>query len=466
MRFPRRAFLTGSLSAAAAVALERLVVRKELFAARGATYEHLLAAKGAGGYGGLRPVAAQNTGETLLALPEGFHYNVFGKLGDKLADGRPTPTAHDGMATFLVKGELRLVRNHEIHNGIGRAGVTIGEANKSYDALAGGGTTTLVVDAKTRQLKRSFVSLSGTLQNCAGGLTPWGSWVSCEETISGKQKFTDAQQRQRGGFAEEHGYCFEVFAKDNELKKIEPLRAMGRFVHEAIAVDPKTGIVYETEDQGSAGLYRFLPKKKGKLAEGGRLQMLAIKDKPQYDTRRGQTMGAQFEAHWVEISDPDPASAATDAASVYKQGREKGGATFARLEGIWYGAGSIFFTSTSGGEKFRGQVWRYTPRGADDGVLTLLFESPDEAVLDGPDNLCVSPRGGLVLCEDGREEQFLRGLTADGRIFDFAKNIAPGAEKIEFAGATFSPDGQTLFFNIQRPGMTFAVWGNWTDGAL
>ena len=466
MNFSRRAFLASSVSTAAALAMNRLVARTELFAAHGSSYSHLLASRGTGAYGTLRPTPANNTGENLLALPERFQYNVFGKMGEKLADGRPTPAAHDGMATFLVNGELRIVRNHELNNGIGKEGVTIGDASLSYDPFAAGGTTTLVVDAKTRELKRAFVSLSGTLQNCAGGPTPWGSWVSCEETILGKQRIKDSQGRDRGGFTMEHGYCFEVFAKDDELKKAEPIKAMGRFVHEAIAVDPKTGIVYETEDFATAGLYRYVPKRKGKLAEGGRLQTLAIKDKPKYDTRTGQKQGAQFAVYWVDIDDPDPASAATDPASVYKQGQAKSAATFSRLEGIWYGAGSIFFTSTNGGDKRRGQVWRYTPRGKDDGILTLLFESPDVAVLDGPDNLCVSPRGGLVICEDGSEEQFLRGLTADGRIFDFAKNIAPGLERMELAGATFSPDGKTLFFNIQRPGLTFAIWGPWEEGAL
>jgi secreted PhoX family phosphatase len=323
-----------------------------------------------------------------------------------------------------------------------------------------------VIDPKSRELKQSFVSLSGTLHNCAGGPTPWGSWISCEETVLGANKFKDSRGIERGGFAKNHGYCFEVFASDNELRPATPLTTMGRFVHEAIAVDPKTGFVYETEDRGSAGFYRFLPKKKGKLVEGGRLQMLAIKGRPKFDTRVGQQQGAKYDAIWVDIDDPDPAAAETDELSVYKQGLEKGAATFARLEGCWYGNGAIFFTATSGGDQRRGQVWQYTPRARNDGVLTLLFESPDVAVLDGPDNLCISPRGGLVLCEDGREEQFVRGLTTEGKIFDFARNLVSGFETREFAGATFSPDGQTLFFNIQTPGLTFAVWGPWSAGAL
>jgi secreted PhoX family phosphatase len=463
-RFDRRSFLASSLSAGAALAMQRLVARAEAF--RPGSHADLIATKGNGAYGVLRSTPANNSGEKLLALPEGFQYAVFGKTDEKMSDGNQTPRAHDGMAAFNVNGELRLIRNHEINNQLGKMGVAIGNPGKSYDPMAGGGTSTLVIDPETRELKRHFISLSGTLHNCAGGPTPWGSWISCEETLFGTEKFKDQQGNDRGGFTENHGYCFEVFAANNDLKKAEPLKAMGRFVHEAIAVDPQSGIVYETEDRGSAGFYRFIPKAKGKLSKGGRLQMLAIKDNPKYDTRTGQKAGRRFNVVWVDIDDPDPGNPAAEGTSVYGQGLAKGGATFARLEGCWYGNGSIFFTATSGGDKRRGQVWQYTPLSNNDGVLTLLFESPDAQVLDGPDNLCVSPRGGLVICEDGGDEQFMRGLTPEGRIFDFARNIVPGFEMREFAGATFSPDGRTLFFNIQTPGLTFAVWGPWNEGAL
>jgi secreted PhoX family phosphatase len=463
-RFNRRRFLSGSLSAGAALAMQRLVARGEAFGI--ANHADLIATKGNGAYGVLRSKPANNSGEMLLALPEGFQYAVFGKTGEKMSDGNQTPRAHDGMAAFNVNGELRLIRNHEINNQVGKMGVAIGNPGKSYDPMAGGGTTTLVIDPETRELKRHFISLSGTLHNCAGGPTPWGSWISCEETLLGTEKFKDQQGNDRGGFTKNHGYCFEVFAANNDLKKAEPLKAMGRFVHEAIAVDPQTGIVYETEDRGSAGFYRFIPKTKGKLGKGGRLQMLAIKDSPKFDTRAGQKAGRKLDVVWVDIDDPDPANAAAEESSVYGQGLAKGGATFARLEGCWYGNGGIFFTATSGGDKRRGQVWQYTPLSNNDGVLMLLFESPDAQVLDGPDNLCVSPRGGLVICEDGGNEQFVRGLTPEGRIFDFARNIVPGFEMREFAGATFSPDGRTLFLNIQTPGLTFAVWGPWREGAL
>ena len=426
----------------------------------------------AAGYGELVPTAAKNTGEVLLALPHGFHYNAIGKVGSSLSEGRPTPPLHDGMATFKVGRELRIVRNHEVTGGrIPRPGTAIGKDNH-YDETAGGGTTTLVIDPRKREIVRSFVSLSGTMVNCCGGPTPWGSWVSCEESTLGaamrKHPTTGADI---GGFPKPHGYCFEVFASANTNLPATPLKAMGRFEHEAIAVDRKTGIVYLTEDYNPCGFYRFLPNRNKRLAEGGTLQMLKVTGKDQYDARKGQKQNAVLKANWVTIDDPDPASTDVDTQAVSKQGRAKGGAMFARLEGCCADEdGRIYFTSTSGGDNGGGQIWRYDHVTRDEGHLTMLFESPGRDVLDMPDNICLMPESKLLfICEDsdyvgagGTPENYLRILTADGRMADMVRNIAPKYERGEFAGVTFSPDGETLFFNIQQLGATFAVWGDWS----
>ena len=450
----RRTFLRNGAAAGGALVMQGFAARHALLGG-GARQ----AATDGAGYGPLRPVKARNTGETFLALPEGFEYNVLGRTGAKMSDGNPTPARHDGMAAFKVGGELRLVRNHEVSHGAAAPGAAFGA--RHYDETAGGGTTTLVVDPKSREVVRDFVSLGGTLVNCAGGPTPWGSWVSCEETVLGVTRFRDERGNERGGFSKPHGYCFEVPAAADGPAAPEPLKAMGRFVHEAIAVDPETGVVYETEDRQSAGFYRYVPQRKGRLAAGGRLQMLAVAGRPGYDTRKGQKAGAVLPVAWVDIEHPDPPEAEKDAAAVFKQGAARGGATFARLEGCWYGAGRIYFTSTNGGDRRLGQVWEYRPSGAGGGELRLVFESTNPDVLEAPDNLCVSPRGTLMICEDGGERQFVRELTPDGRIHDFALNVVPGFENREFAGATFSPDGKTLFVNIQTPGLTLAVWGPW-----
>ena len=422
------------------------------------------------GFGELIPTATKNTGETFLALPKGFEYNVIGKVKSRMADGNTTPASHDGMAAFFVKNELRVVRNHEVTGGrVPKPEAAIG-ANP-YDEGAGGGTTTLVINPKTNELVRDFVSLSGTLINCAGGPTPWGSWISCEETTLGQTVRTDSRGNKIGGFSKPHGYCFEVSASaDNSITPV-PLKAMGRFVHEAVAVDKKSGIVYLTEDMSPiAGFYRFLPKRSRRLAEGGILQMLKIKGKDNFDTRKGLTTGATFTTEWVTIENPDPPEADVDDRAVQKEGLKKGAAMFLRLEGAHAGDdGRIYFTSTSGGANGGGQVWMYETAGKDEGRLTLLFESPSREILDMPDNLCLHPKSKMLfICEDsdyvgqgGTADNFIRVLTPGGKMADFAKNITPNFERAEFAGSTFSKDGKTLFVNIQAIGATFAIWGDW-----
>ena len=423
------------------------------------------------GYGELVPTASKNTGETILSLPKGFEYNVFGKKGSIMSDGRVTPPLHDGMWAYRVGNELRLVRNHEVTGGrIPNPGSAIGKVNH-YDSDCGGGTTTLVIDRNTRMLTRDFVSLSGTMYNCAGGPTPWGSWISCEETTLGQAIRNRPDGTKSGGFAKSHGYCFEVAAAANSEVASFPLRAMGRFVHEAAAVDSTSGIVYMTEDVVNSGFYRFVPKHKGRLAEGGTLQMLAIRDKKEFDTRKGQKQGTRLDAIWVTIDDPDPIAADLDPSAVFKEGRSKGGAIFARLEGCCAEADrSICFVSTNGGDASAGQIWRYRAKDKDSGELTLLFESTDREVLDMPDNICAMPKSRLLfICENsdfvnraGVFDNYIQVLTPDGRIANFAKNIVPDLPNAEFAGTTFSPDGATLFFNLQQLGATFAVWGDWS----
>jgi secreted PhoX family phosphatase len=416
------------------------------------------ASLGRGGYGPLRVAGAE------LELPEGFSYSVLSFNGKPMSDGTPTPGAFDGMAAFpLPNGNVRLIRNHENRDAPDTAAAK-GDPRTAYDPRGGGGTTSLEVRIGkdgTAELVRDFVSLNGTIVNCAGGPTPWGSWLSCEESVAGRAS----------GWGREHGYIFEVPAASESPVAPVPLKAMGRFVHEAVAVDRETGIVYETEDRTpTAGFYRFIPAAPGKLAAGGRLQMLAIDGRPNYDTGTGQKIGARLPVRWVDIAEPDPRDDENPTA-IFDQGFALGGARFARLEGCWYGDRSIYFHATNGGDAEVGQVWRYRPTSADRGDLALVFESPSREVLDYPDNITVSPRGGIVICEDGEGEQYLRGLTSEGAIFDLGRNVLNEAE---FAGACFSPDGRVLFVNIMgstldsgtEQSRTLAIRGPWERGAL
>lgn len=446
----RRSFLKGAAATAVAtVPLNALIAR----VSAGEKRPHRA------GYGPLFATADQTTGLPLLMLPQGFRYLSFGWTGDPLSNGSPTPGSHDGMAAYDAgTGLVRLVRNHERGGGTPFSSVR-------YDAAAGGGTTTIEFDSIGGQFLNARDSLSGTIRNCAGGPTPWGSWLTCEET----NDFTTMP----------HGYVFEV--PSDGMGDPEPIRDMGRFSHEALAVDPQTGYVYLTEDAGgSSGLYRFVPNQKGNLAAGGRLYMLRVRfgiagvvRMPDANLGAGFPNGTRFKVDWVPIEAPDNAERTSPGNFVWSQGRALGAATFARLEGCWYSQNKIFFVSTSGGAVGQGQIWMYSP---DPEMLELIFESPSAATLNAPDNLTVSPRGGLVLCEDGSGEEFMHGLTVDGEIFQFAKNnVVLNGERngiqgdfsgSEWAGACYSPDGQWLFANIQSPGITFAITGPWRDGAL
>ncbi|WP_420633531.1 alkaline phosphatase PhoX [Candidatus Palauibacter sp.] len=415
------------------------------------------AASGARGYGPLRPAGRE------LALPEGFSYAVISMEGHLMSDGRPTPRAHDGMGLFPVsEGVVRLVRNHEDQDPPGVA-VPLVPRELAYDPLAGGGTTTLEVGLESDgrpTLLRDFASSGGTTINCAGGTTPWRSWLSCEETTFGRGR----------GWSVPHGYVFEIPADADEPVRAEPIREMGRFTHEAIAVDPDTGFVYETEDYNRrSGFYRFRPRTPGFLAGGGALEMLAVRGEPQVDLRTGQRPGVWREVDWVPIEHPDPPEAERSATTVWAEGFEAGGARFSRLEGCWYADRSLYFHATNGGEAQLGQVWRYVPA---EEALVLVFESPSADVLNGPDNVTVSPRGGILICEDNSGATHLRGLTPLGEIFPFARNIL---NQREFAGACFSSNGRTLFINLQGDtismgpgnlGQTFAIWGPWERGPL
>lgn len=412
------------------------------------------------GFGPLKPDPKH-----IFDLPEGFSYTVVSSPGMKLDDGLTLPGAPDGMAAFAGPDGLTIViRNHEVDrkggpSAFGPDGKLLAEIDpaKVYDATgwngpSKGGVSTFVYDTREQKLVRQFMSLLGTDRNCAGGPTPRGTWLSCEETFVGTEQ----------GYGKDHGWVFEIPATDQPgLVDPVPLRALGRRNHEGGATDPETGVVYLTEDTGDSLIYRFLPDDPDDLTAGGQLQALAIKGHTQFDTRNWdeQTVkvGESLACEWIECED-----VASPKDDLRKRGFEAGAARFARGEGMWYGNGSVYFTCTSGGPARCGQVWRHTPGAdpSDGGTLELFVQSPGREVLDYPDNMTVAPWGDLVLCEDGDGEQFLRGVTADGQIYNLGRNAL---SKSEITGACFSPDGTTLFLNLQWNGLTLAITGPWPD---
>jgi len=479
----RRTFLRTGLSAAGLAAMSGPL--QAIFARGALAVGSTGVAPNNGGYGPIGPVPDLADGAVRLHLPEGFQYRSFTATGTPMSDGVITPGRHDGMAAFAWDdGHYRLVRNHEV-NGPGRA---FGDRTKAYDKMAMGGTTTLEV-TPTADDVRSWVSCNGTQMNCAGGATPWGSWITCEETVNGPDVGRDFTGADNSLLQRQHGYVFEVpVAWDpGEHRKPKAIRAAGRFAHEAVDVDPATGILYETEDNFDfpSGFYRYTaprnPMEIGELRDGGRLEMLKVAGVDNAQLDRGQTPGVVHEVEWVTIDEPDttfPVGTTNNQAIVFvgDQGRAKGGAIFSRLEGIFHDSGKIYLVSTQGGDTPSGetppagygdgfgQLWAYDTQAE---TLTLLFESPSRTVLELPDNLCISPQKSALLCEDGPTENFLRGITPAGDIFDFARNMIPRREGEEFAGATFTPDGEVLFVNIQASsGLSFAIWGPWSSGAL
>lgn len=510
----RRALLRGAAASALALPLAGLSLRR----AEALTRLEPIASP----YGPVAPVRDQITGLPLLQLPEGFSYQSFGWSGDLMADGKPGPTNHDGMAVVRSrvvggKGEMTLIRNHEatvnpLYGTIAAAAfydkgmALIGEDeddNEIIGPAAGGNTKLIFTDGKFTSVEPI---LGGTWNNCAGGPTPWGTWLTCEED---KSDFTEV-----GGLP--HGYVFEVSPEAGETTA-QPIKEMGRMDHEAVAFDPIGGNLYLTEDdRNQSGLYKFVPKdrsqKLGALAQGGTLYMAKVAGVDKADLLDPQ-MGDSHLIEWVKIDDPDlepqpfteaPFDADNKASGPFVQGRDLGALRMSRGEGCWYSAADrlIYMVDTSTGVDQKADSETFGQPGRGDGSvwtldpaldrLTCIFQAQNKIAGNNFDNVTVSPRGGVLLCEDGGgvEDDFgqgerLMGLTPAGETYLFAKNnvaltetdiksAGKSAEFIkaadyrdtEWAGASFDPSGKWLFVNIQSPGITFAITGPWEKGLL
>ncbi|MFC6897745.1 alkaline phosphatase PhoX [Nonomuraea dietziae] len=421
-------------------------------------------------------------GQVRLHLPDGFGYRSFNPAGEAFTDGSPTPGRHDGMAAFRgPRGTTILVRNHEVNGPVG----AFGDLSTAYDPAAGGGTATLQVTRDGRVL-RSGPSLNGTQMNCSGGPMPWGSWVTCEETVNGPDVGNDFSGGDNTKLREKHGYIFEV--PIDAAASARPIRSAGRFAHESAAFDPLSGAIYLTEDNFAfaSGFYRYLPPsnplKSGRIDDGGRLQMLAVRGAPNKDLSAGQPAGASYDVTWVDIDDPDPAFSGTpsnDVAiqAVGKQGRDQGAALFSRLEGAVHHHGVIYFVSTQGGATATGHPAVGVRQGPRAGVGVRDVEQAAAAGLrvawlDGarPARQHHHQPEGRAGAVRGRRRRQLpaRADQAGGEIFDFARlEPVAGDSGAEFAGSTFGPGGRTLYVNIQSgKGLSFAIWGPWHRGGF
>ncbi len=399
--------------------------------------------------------------EGYMDLPAGFTYKIISRSGDTMSDGLLVPARPDGMGTFAdTQGRVVVIRNHEnspepTENGpFGINNEKLGSINsdKIYDNGLGvspglGGTTTIIYDEERGEVVDEFLSLVGTNRNCAGGITPWNSWLTCEENVT-KANGTTTER--------DHGFVFEVSASSTGLVDPKPILGMGRFNHEAVAVDPDTHIVYQTEDRSDGLIYRYVPFDKNDLHAGGDLEVLAVKDSPSLDTRNWLSklvgLNQPLEVEWLKIDEVDSPND-----DLRHRGFAMGAARFARGEGMWLGENEIYFACTNGGPNEFGQIFKYhIPSNS----LELFIESEDKTLLYMCDNLTVSPNGLVFICEDNPELNRLHFIDRAGQLKLFAINRS---SKSELAGATFSPSGKTLFVNVQSNGETVAITGPWED---
>lgn len=414
---------------------------------------------GAPGYGELVPDPAGR-----LSLPEGFSYVVVAEAGKTMLEsGEFTPSDADGTASFVRHGGNGsvLVMNHEIS---GREPFPVPAIpGFVYDGTVGGGTTTIEVDKDGKRVSE-VVSLAGTLNNCAGGRTPWETWLSCEETESIKAK--------------RHGYVFEVDPYDQEANRDpQPILALGRFAHESVVVDPGTGVIYQTEDASNPNglLFRWTPPAEAQPVGKGTLKALSP-EAGTLEALKASTLagahvpdlsvavepGTTYKCAWVNVPDRDATTS-----SLRKKFTSDQVTRSRKLEGMWWGDGGAYFvasfarTSDGSAVAHDGQVWFIDPL-ADTIELKLRFAytpNDQDNDPDGPDNITVSPYGGVILAEDGEGVNHLVGSTDSGEVFFFARNDASDSE---FTGPTFSRNKKTLFANVQSPGITYAITGPFT----
>lgn len=389
----------------------------------------------------------------MLDLPRGFSYRLLSSLGNAMTDGCTVPDKADGMGCFsLGNDEIVLIRNHELVPADDAGGVLAKGFGTRDGAIVPGGTTSIVLDATTLEVKREFRSLAGTIRNCSGGITPWGSWLTCEEAPTGPgQRFGE-------GLAENHGWVFEVPANATGLIDAVPLKAMGRFNHEAACVDPRTGIVYLSEDRDDSVLYRFVPTTPGRLGDGGLLQAMVVEGLS--DTRNwtsaDMAVGFRHTVRWIDCDDVESPND-----DLRSRAAAKGAALVARGEGIHTGTDEIFVCSTNGGQGKLGQILRLVPgTGGEPDQIELFFESQSKDQFNYGDNLTVGPNGHLIVCEDQYTEvvdNHLRGITPDGPAYTLGRLRM----QTELAGGCFSPDGKWFFVNAYSPTRTLAITGPW-----
>ena len=476
--------------------------------AGGALFLGPLHALGARAAAGQPPASSPGYGPLVLKgdlwLPAEFNYQVISRQGKPMSNGEPTPGIFDGMGALPgPAGTTILIRNHENRERAGEIKVTTGPPFE-YDPAMFGGNTKLEV-SRTKigrdpltgeplyeyEVVRDFAILGGTSTNCAGGIRSPHQWLTCEEVVKGPLGNPAA-----GTFApRKHGYLFEIDSHADGPVAAIPVPQAGRLAHEAAL--EHGGVIYLTEDRSKsadtlrgqigAAFYRYTPTPRGGgvplHVTSGPLEALAIRGEANKDMDLTTVLGFPYPVEWVPIPEPDHDDDTDNRRDrvpgftpTRVQAADAGAAIFSREEGMWSGPGSaingakVYFDCTTGGRARLGQLWEYDP-GRE--TLTLIYESTNVATLENPDNVVIVPKtGDIFLQEDGPGEQFVRGVTREGEIYNFCKSQTNSSE---FCGGCFDPDGQTFYINQQgqrllaapgdpppdpnRVAVTYAIYG-------
>jgi secreted PhoX family phosphatase len=396
----RRAFIQTGLAAAGTIALGSGFWREALAAP---------AKPGPGPYG--PPVGSPNS--LGLTLPEGFSVRLIARGGQPvLGTTYDWHIFSDGAATFpLDDGGWILVSNSETPIPAGDVPVPgIGGGPQN-----GGGVSSIRFNADG-SIAAAYRILGNTNTNCAGGKTPWGTWMSCEEVFNGA--------------------VWECDPTGQKPAVRQP--AMGVFEHEALAVDPVGKRVYLTEDTGDSGFYRFTPDNYPDCSSG----LLEI----------ARVDGAGV-VTWVRVPDPSGASDETRKQIPHTE--------FKRGEGAWYDSGIVYVATTSDNK-----IHAYDP--LTETIEVVYDQKVGDGPLNGVDNVTAAPSGDIYVCEDNGTNQIDLGIvTPEGEVARFLTASGSQHEMSELAGVCFDPSGKRMYFASQRgfggPGAVFEVTGPFRD---
>jgi secreted PhoX family phosphatase len=497
MTVSRRQVLTGGTAAGVGLTVAGVLPTLAEPAAASSGHNGHSSSDGKGG----RPFPPlQDDPNGILALPAGFSYRIVTREGatDMSFGQGKTPAFHDGTGVVAAdRDKLTIIQNHEMTPFMSAFGVPH-VAGTVYDpgAASAGGCTVIVTD-RNGKTRSEWVGISGTVRNCAGGVTPWGTWLTCEETfINAGTAWTAGGQS--GVYQKDHGYVFEVTQSESKRQSPKPIKAFGRYEHEALAVEPNLKHVYLSEDaSGPNGLfYRWSAPSGKRLGPGlasslsdtaGKLEAMQIRLDdgsvlPDVAYLTSAQLGRPFKVTWIEVPDRDARTQPTRAQ--FADGTVTRGKKF---EGVWstskgaYIVNSFAFGASdlpADATKHDGMVWFYD---YEDQTITLVTYFPHnpaaegegagpkyaDLTFDGPDNVTVTPWGTLVLAEDGVRASHVLSSVPGGPTYAIARNMisngtANGVPTFsEFTGPTFAPDGKILFVNIQVPGITLAITGPW-----